>query len=241
MAWLWHAMYPWAIPILKLRLRISVEGAEHIPKEGAALIASNHLSALDHVVLPAVTKRVIYNISKKEHFEKPFKAWFMRNVGVLRLDRGAGDTGALEKAEEIIRSGELFCIYPEGTRSPDGRLYKGRTGVARLALAAGVPVIPVAMIGTFEAKPKGHKGINKGVRTKAVVGEPLHFDKYHGKQDSRRVCRKVTDQIMAAIAELSGQEYVDDYAPNPVYDAKRKAAEAAKQDVESAPETGPKS
>lgn len=207
--------------MLKMRLRTTTTGVEHIPRKGAAIIASNHLSALDHVVLPAVTRRVIYNIGKKEHFEKKFKGWFMRNVGVIPLDRGAGDQGALEQAKEVLARGDLFCIYPEGTRSLDGRLYKGRTGVARLALEMRVPVIPVAMVGTFEAKPKGHKGIAKGVDTYAVVGEPLDFERYWGMHGDRDVCREVTDIVMEAIRELSGQEYVYEYAPNPVYDAKR--------------------
>ncbi len=214
-------MRPWAVPLIKMRLRTRVEGKQHIPKKGAALIVSNHLSALDHVVLPAVTKRVIHNISKKEHFENPVKAWFMRNWGVIPLDRGAGDTAALEQAKQTLREGKLFCIYPEGTRSIDGRLYKGRTGMARIALDVGVPVIPVAMIGTFEAKPKGHKGIKKGARTAAVVGEPMDFSQYFGKHEDRKVCRKVTDEVMAAIQKLSGQEYVDEYCPNPVYDRRQ--------------------
>ncbi len=221
-AWLWRAMAPWAVPILKVRLRTTTTGKEHVPKHGAAILASNHLSALDHLVLPTVTNRVIYNISKKEHFDKPIKAFFMKNWGVIALDRGAGDTAALDKAKEILRAGNLFCIYPEGTRSIDGRLYKGRTGIARIALEVGAPIIPVAMIGTFEAKPKGHKGIKKGVRTQAVVGEPLDFSQYHGMHEDREVCRKVTDEVMQAIAKLSGQEYVDVYCPNPVYDAKKK-------------------
>ncbi len=216
-------MAPWAVPLLKMRLRITTVGKEHVPKKGAAIMASNHLSALDHVVLPAVTKRVIYNISKKEHFENPVKAFFMKNWGVIPLDRGAGDNAALEQAKATLREGKLFCIYPEGTRSIDGRLYKGRTGVARIALEVGVPIIPVAMKGTFEAKPKGHKGIKKGVKTWAIVGEPLHFDQYHGKHEDREICRKVTDEVMHAIGRLSGQEYVDEYCPNPVYDAKKKA------------------
>ncbi len=223
MAWLWTVMRPWAVPVLKMRLRIRTEGTEHIPKKGAAIIASNHLSALDHVVLPATTKRVIYNISKKEHFDSKIRGWFFRHWGVIPLDRGAGDNAALEKAKEVLRSGELFCIYPEGTRSIDGRLYKGRTGIARIALDVGVPIIPVAMVGTFEAKPKGHKGIKKGVKTAAVVGEPMDFSQYHGKHEDREICRKVTDEVMHAIAKLGGQEYVDKYCPNPVYDAARKA------------------
>lgn len=217
MAWLWRVLAPWAVPLLKTRLRTKVHGAKHVPKEGAAILASNHLSALDHVVLPAVTRRVIYNIGKKEHFERPFKAWFMRNVGVIPLDRGAGDQAALEKAKEVLARGDLFCIYPEGTRSPDGRLYRGRTGIARLALEMRVPIVPVAMVGTFEAKPKGQKGINRGVDTAAVVGPPLTFEEHWGKQDDRLVCRRVTDEVMSAIQALSGQEYVDEYAPNPAY------------------------
>lgn len=221
MAWLWRVLAPWAVPILKKRLRTTTHGVEHVPRKGAAILASNHVSALDHVVLPAVTKRVIYNIGKKEHFEKRFKGWFMRNVGVIPLDRGAGDQGALEKAREVLRRGDLFCIYPEGTRSLDGRLYRGRTGVARLALELEVPIVPVAMVGTFEAKPKGHKGINREARTQAVVGEPMWFREHWGKQEDRAVCRDVTNQVMAAIRELSGQEYVDEYAPNPAYQRKK--------------------
>lgn len=231
MAWLWKVMHPWAVPILKMRLRITTHGTRHVPRKGAAIIASNHLSALDHVVLPAITSRVIYNIGKKEHFEKRFKGWFMRNVGVIPLDRGSGDQAALERAKQVLDEGELFCIYPEGTRSPDGRLYKGHTGVARLALEKRVPVVPVAMKGTFDAKPKGQKGINKGVDTAAVVGEPLHFDAYWGMQNDREVCRKVTDEVMQALQQLSGQEYVDEYAPNPAY--KRRQAEQQAVDDEA--------
>jgi 1-acyl-sn-glycerol-3-phosphate acyltransferase len=216
MAWLWRVMYWWAVPLLRVALRIKrVEGRQNVPKIGAAILASNHLSALDHVVLPAITKRTIYNISKAEHFEKPIKAWFMRNWGVVPLKRGAGDNAPLEKAKEILRSGELFCIYPEGTRSLNGKLHKGHTGVARIALEVGAPVIPIAMVGTFEAKPKGQKGINWGTPTGVIAGPPMDFSHYHGMQGDRDVCRKVTDEIMHAIAALGGQEYVDEYQYNP--------------------------
>lgn len=236
MAWLWRALAPWAVPLLKVRLRTTVEGAGNVPRRGAAILASNHLSALDHVVLPAVTKRVIYNIGKREHFEKRFKGWFMRNVGVIPLDRGAGDQAALEKAREVLARGDLFCIYPEGTRSPDGRLYRGRTGVARLALEMRVPVVPVAMVGTFEAKPKGQKGINPGVDTRAVVGAPLTFEEHWGRHDDRLTCRRVTDEVMAAIQALSGQEYVDEYAPNPAYDRRE---QAGSEGADTGPDGGP--
>jgi 1-acyl-sn-glycerol-3-phosphate acyltransferase len=216
MSWLWQAMYPWAMPLLRVALRIKrITGRKHIPKRGAAIIASNHLSALDHVVLPAVTRRTIYNISKAEHFAKPVKRWFMTHWGVIPLQRGAGDQAAMEKAKEVLRRGDLFCIYPEGTRSLDGRLHKGHTGVARLALECGVPVIPVAMIGTFAAKPKGQKGIKWGTRTGAVVGPPLDFSQHFGKHEDRETCRAVTDEVMLAIAAAGGQEYVDEYQFNP--------------------------
>ncbi|MGB1698259.1 MAG: lysophospholipid acyltransferase family protein [Thermoplasmatota archaeon] len=216
MAWLWHAMAPWAVPTLKAYLKVkTVEGKHHVPKKGAAILASNHLSALDHLVLPTVTKRVIYNISKAEHFEKPIKRFFMTNWGVIPLKRGTGDSGALEQAKDVLRKGNLFCIYPEGTRSLDGKLHKGHTGVARIALEMNVPVIPVAMLGTFEKKPKGMKGMNKKVKTGARVGEPLSWPQYAGMHTDREICRKVTDEIMHAIAAVSGQEYVDEYQHNP--------------------------
>lgn len=214
MAWLWTVMRPWTMAIMKVAFRIRTEGKEKVPKKGAAILASNHLSAVDHVVLPAVTKRVIINISKAEHFDKKVKAWFFRQWGIIPLKRGTGDKGAIEAAKEALREGNLFCIYPEGTRSIDGRLYKGHTGVARLALELHVPIIPVAMIGTFEAKPKGGK-TKYFTKTRAVVGDPLVYEEYWDMHEDREICRKVTDEVMAALQRLSGQEYVDDYCPNP--------------------------
>ncbi|HUR61745.1 MAG TPA: lysophospholipid acyltransferase family protein [Candidatus Thermoplasmatota archaeon] len=214
MAWLWQVMRPWAIPLVRVAFRIRVEGRKHIPKKGAAILASNHLSALDHVVLPAVTRRTIINISKAEHFDKPLKAWFFRHWGVIRLLRGSGDQAALDAARKALRAGNLFAIYPEGTRSLDGKLHKGHTGVARLALELQVPVIPVAMVGTFEAKPKGGK-TRYFTKTAAIVGEPLDFSRHWGKHNDKAVCREVTDEVMRAIQRLSGQEYVDEYQHNP--------------------------
>jgi 1-acyl-sn-glycerol-3-phosphate acyltransferase len=216
MAWLWRIIAPWGVPLLKSYLKIkTVAGKEHVPKKGAAIIASNHLSGLDHLVLPVLTKRVIYNISKAEHFQKRGRAFFFRNVGVIPLQRGTGDKGAIEKAKEILSDGNLFCIYPEGTRSRDGHLHKGHTGVARLALELGVPVVPVAMLGTFEKKPKGKKGMHKEVKVGARAGEPLTWPHYAGKHEDRGICREVTDEIMLAIAAVSGQKYVDEYQHNP--------------------------
>lgn len=214
MPWLWQVMRPIAVPVVRAGLRVKVVGRRNIPKKGAAILASNHLSALDHVVLPMTTWRTIINISKAEHFSKPVKAWFFRQWGIIKLQRGSGDTGAMEAAKQAIRAGHLFCIYPEGTRSRDGRLHKGHTGVARLALELHVPVIPVAMKGTFEAKPKGGR-LKLFSPTAAIVGAPLDFSKHWDMQDDKAICRQVTDEVMRAIAGLSGQEYVDEYQFNP--------------------------
>ncbi|MHB8632405.1 MAG: lysophospholipid acyltransferase family protein [Thermoplasmatota archaeon] len=210
MAWLWTLTRPVAMPIMRVAFRIRVRGRENVPRKGAAILASNHLSALDHVVLPAVTRRTIINVSKAEHFQRPIKAWFFRNWGVIKLQRGASDQAALEAAKGALRAGELLCIYPEGTRSRDGKLHRGHTGVARLALEMHVPVIPVAMKGTFEAKPRGGK-TRYFQPTAAIVGPPLDFSAHWDLQHEKAVCREVTDQIMQAIRELSGQEYVDEY------------------------------
>lgn len=214
MTFLWQVMRPLAVALVRPTFRVKVVGRKNIPKRGAAIIASNHLSALDHVVLPMATRRTIVNISKAEHFSKPVKAWFFRQWGIIKLERGKGDKAAIEAAKQALREGNLFCIYPEGTRSLDGKLHKGHTGVARLALEMRVPVIPAAMIGTFEAKPKGGK-TRYFSKTAAVIGEPMDFSRHWGKQDDKEVCRKVTDEVMQAIAKLSGQEYVHEYQFNP--------------------------
>jgi 1-acyl-sn-glycerol-3-phosphate acyltransferase len=214
MSWLWHILRPIVMPILRLVLRIRVEGKHHVPRHGAAILASNHLSALDHVVLPAVTRRAIVNISKIEHFENPVKRWLFRGWGVIPLKRGSGDQAALDAAKGALRAGKLFCIYPEGTRSRDGKLHKGHTGVARLALEIGVPIIPVAMVGTFEAYPKGGK-LKLFRKTAAFVGEPYDVSEFYGHHADREVCRAVTDEVMRRLAALSGQQYVHEYQYNP--------------------------
>jgi len=207
-------MRPVAVPFVRTAFRVKVVGRRNIPRRGAAILASNHLSALDHVVLPMATRRTIVNISKAEHFAKPVKAWFFRQWGVIKLQRGASDKAAMDAARQALAEGNLFCIYPEGTRSLDGKLHKGHTGVARLALEMRVPVIPVAMVGTFDAKPKGGK-TKWFTPTAAVVGTPLDFSADWGRQDDKATCRRVTDTVMRAIAQLSGQEYVDAYQHNP--------------------------
>lgn len=203
-------------PMIRGAWRIQALGQENIPDEGPAILASNHLSYLDHFLMPAVVDRPIYFISKAEHFDVPVQAWLFEQWGVIPLERGEGDEEALDRAEEVLREGKLFGIYPEGTRSLDGRLHRGHTGVARLALKVGVPVVPVGMVGTYEALPKG-QAMPSFPQVEVQFGEPLSFESLHGEHEDYDTCRKVTDEIMRAIQDQSGQEYVDEYQRNPDY------------------------
>ena len=206
-------------PTLRGLWRVHATGLHHVPEQGAAILASNHLSYSDHYFLPAVCKRQIFFISKAQHFDVPVQRWFFEQVGVIPLKRGEGDQDAMERSLRILNEGKLFGIYPEGTRSTDGKLHKGRTGVARLALMARVPVIPVGMIGTDKVLPKG-KNIPKLHKVHINIGAPLRFDTFHGMENDRKVCREITDRIMHAIKDLSGQEYVHEYMQNPEYKPK---------------------
>lgn len=203
-------------PVIQAAWRVRVKGRDYIPKKGPAVLASNHLSFLDHFILPLATWRTIYFISKVEHFEQPVKSWFFKRWGVIPLKRGAGDQEAFERALQVLREGELFGIYPEGTRSLDGKLHKGRTGVARIAIMAQAPIIPAAMIGTFEAMPKGKSkpGFNK---LEVRLGPPIDVSPYYGKENDRAALRALTDEVMQAIQRISGQEYVHEYQFNPAY------------------------
>ncbi|MGW1379129.1 lysophospholipid acyltransferase family protein [Streptomyces sp. NPDC002446] len=217
---------------LKLAFRPWVEGIENIPAEGPAILASNHLSFSDSFFLPAVLDRKVTFIAKSEYFTSPgvkgkLTAAFFKGVGQLPVDRsggrGAGEA-AIKSGIEVLERGELFGIYPEGTRSPDGRLYRGKPGgLARVALATGAPVIPVAMIDTEKVQPPG-KIVPKMIRPGIRIGKPLDFTRYQGMEGDRFILRSVTDEVMYEIMKLSGQEYVDIYATA----AKRQIAEAAK-------------
>ncbi len=205
-------------PILKLLFRPWVEGEENIPESGAAIFASNHLSFSDSIFLPLVVPRRMTFLAKADYFtgsgiKGRLTAAFFRGVGQLPVDRSGGGAGeaALRSGLRVLRRDELLGIYPEGTRSPDGRLYRGRTGVARMALEAGVPVLPVAMIGTDKAQPTGKK-IPKLMRIGVKIGKPLDFSRYEGMEDDRFVLRSITDELMYELMLLSGQEYVDMYA-----------------------------
>ncbi|MDQ1538506.1 MAG: 1-acyl-sn-glycerol-3-phosphate acyltransferase [Actinomycetota bacterium] len=205
-------------PILRLLFRPWVEGEENIPTEGGAIFASNHLSFSDSIFLPLVVPRRVTFLAKSDYFtgrgiKGRATAAFFRGVGQLSVDRSGGKAGmaAVTSGLKVLRRGELLGIYPEGTRSPDGRLYRGRTGVARMALQAGCPVLPVAMIGTDKAQPSG-KRVPKIMRIGVRIGKPLDFSRYEGMEDDRFVLRSATDEIMYELMLLSRQEYVDMYA-----------------------------
>ncbi|MEU9919827.1 lysophospholipid acyltransferase family protein [Streptomyces griseoluteus] len=205
-------------PVLRLVFRPRIEGLDHVPESGAAIIAGNHLSFSDHFLMPAILRRRITFLAKAEYFTGPglkgrLTAFFFRSAGQIPVDRSGKEAGqaAVREGLKVLDRGELLGIYPEGTRSHDGRLYKGKVGVAVMALKAGAPVVPCAMIGTFEAQPPGRK-IPRLRPITIRFGEPLEFSRYEGMKDEKAVLRAVTDEIMYAVLELSGQEYVDRYA-----------------------------
>jgi 1-acyl-sn-glycerol-3-phosphate acyltransferase len=217
-------------PVLKGIFRPYAEGTEHVPEEGPAILASNHLSYSDWLFMPLVIPRRVTFVAKAEYFTgRGLKGWLQRSffsgAGQVPIDRSSGSAaaGAIATGLRVLGKGELFGIYPEGTRSHDGRLYRGRTGVARMALDARAPVIPVAVVGTDVVAPPG-KIYGRYVRPHVKFGEPLDFSRYQGMQDDRYVLRSITDEIMYEIMTLSGQEYVDKYATT----AKAEAAKAAK-------------
>jgi 1-acyl-sn-glycerol-3-phosphate acyltransferase len=201
-------------PFFRFFFRVRVEGVESVPPEGGAILAGNHLAVCDSFFLPLVLRRRVTFVAKAEYFEDKRTAWFFRAVGQIPIKRGGGSASqrALESAKEVLDAGDLFGIYPEGTRSPDGRLYKGHTGVARLALQCKVPVIAVACIGTREAQPIGRAIPKLFMPITVRFSKPLDFSRFHDRPDDPLVLRQITDEIMFELRELSGQEYVNTYA-----------------------------
>jgi 1-acyl-sn-glycerol-3-phosphate acyltransferase len=231
----WFLKWVLVGPLLKLVFRPHAEGAENVPEEGPVILASNHLSYADWLFMPLTIPRRVTFVAKAEYFTTPgIKGWFQRKFfsgsGQVPIDRSSGDAaaGALTAAKRILGRGELFGIYPEGTRSHDGKLYRGKTGVARLALETGVPVIPVAVLGTERIAPPG-KRFGSFTRPLVRFGKPLDFSRYEGLESDRFILRSVTDEIMYEIMRLSGQEYVDMYSAT----AKALDKEAAKKLAET--------
>ncbi|HET8879803.1 MAG TPA: lysophospholipid acyltransferase family protein [Arthrobacter sp.] len=205
-------------PVLKTLFRPWVKGLDHVPADGAAILASNHLSFSDSIFMPLMVPRPVVFLAKSEYFtgkgiKGKLTAAFFRLTNQLPMDRsgGAASVLSLNAGMDVLKNGSLLGIYPEGTRSPDSRLYRGKVGVARLALQARVPVIPVAMIGTDKVQPIGKRMPNIR-RIGMIFGEPMDFSRYYGMEDDRLIQRSVTDEIMYELMRLSGQEYVDEYA-----------------------------
>ena len=205
-------------PFLRLLGRPEITGLEHIPAEGGAILASNHLSIVDSLFLPFMVDRPVTFAAKSEYFTgtRPIDritSAYMRATNQLSVDRAQARAGQdmLEAALGLLREGALFGIYPEGTRSPDGRLYRGRTGIGWLALNSGLPVIPVAMSGTDRVLPPGHR-VPRAGKIRITVGEPLTFERYQDLPSAARQRRAITDEVMRSIQALSGQEYVPVYA-----------------------------
>ena len=200
----------WLILTVPIRLywRVRVTGREWLPKRGGVILASNHQSGLDPVVVGGLVPRPIYWLAKIEYVVTPKVAWFFRSVGVIPVNRDAPEHVALEKSAEVVRAGKIFGIYPEGTRSPDGRVYRGYTGVARIAEMTGAPVVPCGVVNTREALPKG-KIMARPLKVDVRFGPALHFKMGTG-EDPHEAYRRFTDEVMDAIASLVGREYVPD-------------------------------
>jgi len=223
-AWNHGLMFYWLVkailaPILRVVFRPWAEGTQYVPRTGPAIIASNHLSFSDHFFAPLPLPRKVVFLAKSEYFtgrgiKGLFSRAFFSGVGQIPVDRSGGEASerALATGLRVLASGHLLGIYPEGTRTPDGRLFRGKTGVARLALEARVPVIPCAMIGGFEFQPPGRITPRLKIRPGVRFGPPLDFSRYYGLENDRIVLRAVTDEIIYNIMKLSGQEYVDVYA-----------------------------
>jgi 1-acyl-sn-glycerol-3-phosphate acyltransferase len=198
------------IPLIKLWIK-KVDGLENIPKKGAFILAANHASYMDHLILmstliPYLDRR-IHHLAKKEHFDNIFKKAWHNYGGAIPIDREAGGKEALKWAAKALKDGRIIAIHPEGTRSLNGKLQRGKTGIARLILLSKVPVIPIGIIGTFKILPKG-KYIPKMKRAVINIGKPLKFDKYSNHKMSKKLLRAITDNIMREIAKLSNQKYL---------------------------------
>ncbi len=205
-------------PLLWTVFRPWVRGVEHVPKSGPVILTGNHLSVLDSFFMPLVLDRQVFFLAKSEYFTgKGFRGWasrfFFTAAGQIPIDRSGGKASedSLNTGLEVLADGGQLGIYVEGTRSPDGRLYRGRTGIARMVLESGAPVVPAIVFGTEKVLPIGAKW-PRIHRVGIVFGEPLDFSRYAGLESDRFVLRAITDEIVYEIARLSGQEYVDVYA-----------------------------
>lgn len=200
-------------PVFRLFFRPWVEGLENVPKDGPIILCANHLSFIDSLLVPLMVPRKVVYLGKSDYFDKWYISWFYKGAGVIpvRREGGAAGEASLIAGVEQLNRGMVVGIYPEGTRSPDGRLYRGKTGPARMALRARCPIIPVAVFDTDKALPSSSR-FPRRVRIGVRYGKPLDLSRYYGKDDDRFVLRSVTDELMYELMLLTGQEYVDEYA-----------------------------
>jgi 1-acyl-sn-glycerol-3-phosphate acyltransferase len=216
-------------PVLRLLVRIRVEGRENVPHRGAVILASNHRSFLDSIFIPLVLRRRVTFVAKAEYFDDPKTAWFFRSCGQIPIRREGGSASerALASATEVLRSGKVFAIYPEGTRTRDGLLHRGHTGLARLAMRCNVPIVPIGLIGSDDVQPVDSR-LPKLFRAVTIrFGEPIDPERYAGREHDRMALRELTDEVMFEICQLSGYEYVDTYATKHAEDIPTETARVA--------------
>jgi 1-acyl-sn-glycerol-3-phosphate acyltransferase len=227
----WLMKHVFLGPLLRLIYRPKTRGLENIPAQGPVILAANHVSFLDSLFVPLMVKRRVVFLGKADYFASAKTRWFFKMANVIPVKRESGPAGeaAIQAGVRELEKGNVVGIYPEGTRSPDGRLYRGKSGVARMALLAGCPVVPVGVLGTRDIQPPDRRMPKLGGMVEVVCGKPLRFDRFQGKDRDRFVLRSVTDEILYEIMMLSGQEYVDEYAT-------RVKARITEQRVEAEPE-----
>lgn len=214
-------------PMARMIYRPRVEGRDNVPRTGPVILASNHLSFIDSIAIPVAAPRPVHFLAKSTYFEKPLSSWFFRTIGAIPVKRGAGQAAldALDQQRRLLDDGLAVALYPEGTRSTDGRLYKGRTGVSFLALQTGAPVVPVGLIGTDRVMPVGARLPSLRERITIRFGEPIDVSR-HGAAASGKARRLATDEIMAAIHALSKQELAGMYNEVPAQSAIEKIKRA---------------
>lgn len=216
-------------PFIRIFVRIRVEGRQHVPRHGAVILACNHRSFLDSFFIPLIVRRRVTFVAKAEYFDDPKTAWFFKSCGQIPIRREGGSASerALTSATEVLRAGKVFAIYPEGTRTRDGLLHRGHTGIARLALRCNVPIVPIGMIGSDEVQPVDSR-MPKLFRPVTIrFGEPIDPGRYAGREHDRMALRELTDEVMYEIRELSGYEYVDTYATKQAEDIPTETARVA--------------
>jgi 1-acyl-sn-glycerol-3-phosphate acyltransferase len=216
-------------PFMRVFVRVRVEGRENVPRHGAVILASNHRSFLDSFFIPMVMRRRVTFVAKAEYFDDAKTAWFFRSCGQIPIRREGGSASerALTSATEVLRSGNVFAIYPEGTRTRDGLLHRGHTGVARLALGCNVPIVPIGLVGTDDVQPIDSRLPKLFRRVTIRFGEPVDPARYAGREHDRMALRELTDEVMYEICQLSGYEYVDTYATKTAEDIPTQTARIA--------------